>query len=77
MAEIYKDRITAYLTRLRRYARQTDDEMSPPVFIIKPELRLTIEQLAVSTRQRVSRYIIHDHGRKGSQYKGEHGLDML
>lgn len=79
LAEIYKDHITAHFTRLRRHARQTDTEMTLQVSIIMPELRLTIEQVADSTHQRVSRYIINDHeeSQTGSQYKGERGLDML
>lgn len=53
--------------------------MPPRISIITPEFRLTIEQPADSTYQRVSRYIIQDHekGGTGSQYKGEHGIDML
>lgn len=73
------DHIIAHFTRLRRHARETDAEMPPRVSIITLKLCLAIERLADSTRQRVSRYIIHDHGkgRTGSQYKGEHGVDMI
>lgn len=40
---------------------------------------MTINQLTETTRQLVSRYIIHDHekGRTSSYYKGKHGIEML
>lgn len=47
--------------------------------MITPELRLALKQMAESTRQRVSRYIIlhHERGRKGSQYRCQTGVDIL
>lgn len=51
----------------------------PRLDVITPELRLAINQLAESTRKRVSRYIIPNdkRGHTGSLYRGEHGLDIL
>lgn len=53
--------------------------MPTNISIVTPELRMTIDQLAESTRQQVSRYIIPDHekGHTGSRYKAESGIDML
>lgn len=56
-----------------------DAQLPPHVSVITPELRLTIDQLADSTGQSVSRNIISDHekGLTGSLHGGEHGLYIL
>lgn len=71
---IYKDHIKSYLTRLRRHARKIDAQIPPRVSVITQELRFTVDQLADSTLQRVSRYIIHEDekGCTGSFYRDEH-----
>lgn len=79
LVEIYKDHVTADFTRLSTYSLKNDTELPPRIDIITPELRLALNKLAESTRQRVSSYIIPDHerGRTGSLYRGEHSLHML
>lgn len=79
LVEIYKDHVTAQFTRLRTFESKTDSELRTRINTITSEPRLELNQLAETTRQRVSRYIIPDHGRgrSGSLYRSEHGMAML
>lgn len=79
LVEVYKDDITAHFTRLRKIALKTDSELLPHVSVITPELRMALDQLAESTRQSVTQYIIPDRerGRAGSHYKADQVIDML
>lgn len=65
--EIFKDHLACHFVRLRRYALQLDEEMPPRVSVITREIRVTLDQLCESTRQRVSQHIVpeHENGRTG------------
>lgn len=63
LVEIFHDHLTAYVTRFRRCVMRKEAELPPRLSTITQELRLALNQLHESTRQRVSRYIILDHER--------------
>lgn len=71
---IFKIHVTAHFARLRKCTLKNDSELPTPLDVITTELRLTVNQVVESTRQRVSRYMIPDHerGRTGSLYRGDH-----